>query len=162
MSTDTTPSPVSWFEIGTDDPAAARQFYGEMFGWTFDVDGPYSVITTGPDHTLQGGIQDTGGPLPPGTPPAYAVPCIQVSDVAAMCDRTVDLGGKVLVPATNTPPGSSTPTSPTRPATTSACSPLPPPPDRALHPMFRHRSVPGMPQVQHSDGAKHSDGVAFK
>ncbi len=105
MSTDTTPSPVSWFEIGTDDPAAARQFYGEMFGWTFDVDGPYSVITTGPDHTLQGGIQDTGGPLPQGTPPAYAVPCIQVSDVAAMCDRTVDLGGKVLVPATNTPPG---------------------------------------------------------
>jgi predicted enzyme related to lactoylglutathione lyase len=43
--------------------------------------------------------------LPQGTPPAYAVPCIQVSDVAAMCDRTVDLGGKVIVPATNTPPG---------------------------------------------------------
>ncbi len=33
------------------------------------------------------------------------MPCIQVSDVAAMCDRTVDLGGKVIVPATNTPPG---------------------------------------------------------
>ena len=126
MSTDTTPSPVSWFEIGTDDPAAARQFYGEMFGWTFDVDGPYSVITTGPDHTLQGGIQDTAGRLPRGTPPAYAVPCIQVSDVAAMCDRTVDLGVKVLVPAT-------------------------------IGVLGR-----GMPQVQHSDGAKHSHGVAFK
>jgi len=103
MSNET--SPVTWFEIGTDDPDAARQFYGEMFGWTFEVDGNYSVITTGPGHSLQGGIQDTAGPLPQGTPPAYAVPCIQVSDVAAMCDRTVDLGGKVIVPVTSTPPG---------------------------------------------------------
>ena len=103
MSNET--SPVTWFEIGTDDPDAARQFYGEMFGWTFEVDGNYSVITTGPGHTLQGGIQNTASPLPTGTPPTYAVPCIQVSDVAAMCDRTVDLGGKVIVPATNTPPG---------------------------------------------------------
>ena len=34
MSNET--SPVTWFEIGTDNPDAARQFYGEMFGWTFE------------------------------------------------------------------------------------------------------------------------------
>ena len=23
---------IAWFEIGTDDPAAAQKFYGEVFG----------------------------------------------------------------------------------------------------------------------------------
>ena len=25
---------VAWFEIGTDDPAGAEKFYGDIFGWT--------------------------------------------------------------------------------------------------------------------------------
>jgi predicted enzyme related to lactoylglutathione lyase len=25
---------IGWFEIGTDDPAAAERFYGDVFGWT--------------------------------------------------------------------------------------------------------------------------------
>jgi hypothetical protein len=104
--TDTpTGNPVAWFEIGTDDPEGARAFYGEMFGWTFAMEGPYSIVTTGPDHLLQGGIQDTGTPLPEGTPRSYAVPCVQVPDVAAACTRVEQLGGKVIVPATTTPPG---------------------------------------------------------
>jgi uncharacterized protein len=109
--TNTTPpapppgAPVTWFEIGTDDPATARSFYGELFGWTFAVEGPYSVITTGPGHQLQGGIQDTGAALADGTPRSYAVPCVQVADVAATCARVEQLGGKVLVAATAAPTG---------------------------------------------------------
>jgi uncharacterized protein len=98
-------APVTWFEIGSDDPLAARDFYGELFGWSFAVEGPYSVITTGPDHTLQGGVQDTSVPLPDGTPRSYAVICVQVADVAATCARVEELGGKIMVPATATPPG---------------------------------------------------------
>lgn len=108
MSTETndtdTSAPVGWFEIATDDPEAARQFYAAAFGWTFDVQGPYSIITTGPDQ-LQGGIQDTSIPLPAGTPTAYAIPCVQVSDVAASCATVESLGGKVTVVPTEIPSG---------------------------------------------------------
>ena len=31
---------VTWFEVGTPDPEGARRFYGELLGWTFDVQGP--------------------------------------------------------------------------------------------------------------------------
>jgi predicted enzyme related to lactoylglutathione lyase len=34
MTTDT----VAWFEVATDAPDAAQQFYGELFGWTFAPD----------------------------------------------------------------------------------------------------------------------------
>lgn len=104
MTTDTS-APIGWFEIATDDPEAARQFYGAAFGWTFDIQGPYSIITTGPGDALQGGIQDTGVPLPSGTPSTYAVPCVQVADVAASCAAVEELGGKVMVPATEIPTG---------------------------------------------------------
>jgi uncharacterized protein len=98
-------SPVTWFEIGTDDPAGARAFYGAVFGWTYEDLGTYSTVTTGDGHTLQGGIQDTTAPLPEGQPAAYAVPVVQVPDVAAACRRAEAAGGKVLVGATPTPMG---------------------------------------------------------
>lgn len=105
MTTDNSSAPVGWFEIATDDPEGARTFYAAAFGWTFDIQGPYSIITTGPGHTLQGGIQDTSIPLPDGTPGSYAIPCIQVVDVAASCSRVEELGGKVMVPAVEIPTG---------------------------------------------------------
>ena len=98
-------SPVGWFEIGTPDAAAARTFYGAVFGWSFAQDGPYSVVTTGPGQPLQGGIQDTTADLPPGQPSAYATPCVQVADVTATCETVAAEGGTVLVPATTIPTG---------------------------------------------------------
>jgi hypothetical protein len=97
--------PIGWFEIGTPDTAGARAFYGAVFGWTFVEDGPYSVITTGPGHALQGGIQDTSIELPPGQPSTYAVPCVEVADVAATCEKAAAGGGTVLVPPTPVPTG---------------------------------------------------------
>jgi predicted enzyme related to lactoylglutathione lyase len=101
----TTSNPIGWFEIGTDDPDTAVAFYGDVFGWSFMQDGPYTVITTGKDHPLQGGIQDTKAPLPAGTPSSYAIPYVQVEDVAAMCASVESHGGKVMVPATDFPTG---------------------------------------------------------
>ena len=95
---------VTWFEVGTPDPEGARAFYGELFGWAFDVQGPYSIIQTGPGHALNGGIQDTRV-SPGGTPATYAIPCVQVDDVADVCRRAEALGGTVLVPATAAPNG---------------------------------------------------------
>ena len=60
---------------------------------------------TGEGHPVQGGIQDTAFPLPDGTPRTYAVPCVQVADVAASCADVERLGGKVMVPASTIPTG---------------------------------------------------------
>lgn len=106
--TTATPSPgapVTWFEIGTDDPATARSFYGELFGWRFTPEGPYTLVSTVEGDEPSGGIQDTGTPGIDGRPRSYAVPYVQVTDVAATCARVEELGGKVLAPAVTAPNG---------------------------------------------------------
>lgn len=83
---------VTWFEIGTPDVAAAKSFYGQLFGWSFAADGPYTLITAPGAAGPGGGIFNTGGNVPP-----YAVFVVQVADVAATAARTEELGGKVVV-----------------------------------------------------------------
>jgi predicted enzyme related to lactoylglutathione lyase len=53
------PGKFVWHNLVTGDGEAARQFYGELFGWEFDVkeDGRYSVITY--QGRNLGGILDT-------------------------------------------------------------------------------------------------------
>ena len=97
-------NPVTWFEIGTDDPEAAMTFYGQVFGWTFETHDSYSMITTGPDHPLHGGINDTRA-AGSGTPTTYAVPYIQVEVVADACAAVEAAGGKVIVGPASTPEG---------------------------------------------------------
>lgn len=96
---------VAWFEIGTPDAAATREFYTRMFGWSYasdpDAGGmPYEIVTTGDGHPTQGGIFDTGDNLP-----SYAVPCIVVDDTAAAARKAEELGGKILVPPQQAPTG---------------------------------------------------------
>jgi predicted enzyme related to lactoylglutathione lyase len=60
------PDTITWFEIGTDDPAAAERFYGDVFGWTVDPGGPdpsYRFLGTG-EGGLRGGLVDTAGAMP--------------------------------------------------------------------------------------------------
>ena len=83
---------VTWFEIGTPDVAAAKAFYGQLFGWTFAPDGAYTLITAAGAAGPSGGIFDTGGNNPP-----YAVFVVRVADVAATAARTKELGGTVVV-----------------------------------------------------------------
>ena len=110
MTDTTTPAipagSIAWFEIGTDDAATARQFYGDVFGWSFADEGPaYTIVTTGAGHPLQGGIRDTSVDRPDGTSAAYALPYVLVDDVAAACAAVESAGGKVVVGATTTPTG---------------------------------------------------------
>ena len=57
MDVYTTPGAFSWSELMTPDPAAAREFYGALFGWKFDVmnmgQGDYHVVKA--DGTAVGG-----------------------------------------------------------------------------------------------------------
>ena len=97
MDAFTTPGAFSWSELTTADPAAAAEFYGALFGWTFDAmqmpDGVYRVIKAG--DTAVGGIMTTP-PAALGMPPMWGC-YVTVADVDATAKRCVELGGKVLV-----------------------------------------------------------------
>jgi uncharacterized protein len=83
---------IAWFEVGTDDPAAAERFYGDVLGWTVAHDGNpgYEVFTAGDADGVHGGLFNTEGKLP-----SYAVFSVIVEDVAATCRRAEEAGGKV-------------------------------------------------------------------
>lgn len=97
---------VSWFEIGTDDPATAERFYGDVFGWTVaqddaaSPDPAYRIITSPDPDGLRGGLFATDGKVP-----NYAVFTVLVEDVAAACRRAQEAGGTVQRPPTVNPAG---------------------------------------------------------
>jgi uncharacterized protein len=96
---------IAWFEIGTDNPAGAEKFYGEVFGWTVghdDGDAPgYQMFTAGDGPGLHaGGLFDTGGALP-----GYAVFGVLVEDVAETVKRVEAAGGSVRRAPQVTPAG---------------------------------------------------------
>jgi uncharacterized protein len=94
---------IGWFEIGTDDPAAAERFYGDVFGWTVahddtkSTDPAYQIFTTG---GLPGGLFATKGEMP-----NYAVFTVLVDDVAAACARAEAAGGRIQRPPSVNPVG---------------------------------------------------------
>jgi uncharacterized protein len=92
---------VAWFQIGSPDPDAAKQFYGSLFDWTYTDDSGYQLVTTpGVGAGPTGGITDTKGEFP-----NHAIFMVVVEDVSASCARAEELGGKTLVPPTTTPSG---------------------------------------------------------
>jgi predicted enzyme related to lactoylglutathione lyase len=93
---------VSWFEVGTDDPATAQRFYGEVFGWTLDADADpaYRNFTAAGEERPSGGLFDTAGRYP-----NYAIFHVLVEDVEDTCRRVEAAGGKVQRPAQSNPGG---------------------------------------------------------
>ena len=49
--------PVMWFEVLGNDGGRLQKFYGDLFGWTFDVIQPinYGVAKTGDSRGISGG-----------------------------------------------------------------------------------------------------------
>ncbi|MFI6502367.1 VOC family protein [Nonomuraea typhae] len=91
MSAAPVPGAYAWFEIGTGDVQATREFYGQAFGWTIVLDDsaggkPYANVFTGDDRPT-GGVYEQGVD--------YLMPCFLVTDVPATTARAVDLGARV-------------------------------------------------------------------
>lgn len=88
----------SWVDLTTDDPEAARTFYGSLLGWTFDVGGPESGHYA---MAREGGRLVAGlGGKPPGAalPNAWTL-YLAVDDLEATCVKIVEAGGRVTLPA---------------------------------------------------------------
>ena len=93
----------SWIELTTDDTGAAKGFYAELFGWSFDElpmdnGGVYSMFQPaagGPG----GGIM--AKPMPE-VPTAW-MPYVLTEDLEASVKRVEELGGSVIMGPTPVP-----------------------------------------------------------
>jgi len=91
-------SPWIWHELVTGDVAAAKRFYGALFGW-----GASDNDFAGRPYTLfRSGSKDVGGcmtiPLEDGKPccPPNWLTYVGVDDVDATARKAADLGARVL------------------------------------------------------------------
>lgn len=99
-------SRVVHFEIQVDDLERAKQFYAEVFGWTYQDYGavtgtPYWGITTGPDDQpgINGGLlqRPVHAPGPEQGTNAY-VCTMQVEDYDRTERSILEAGGQVALP----------------------------------------------------------------
>lgn len=103
------PGAVAWFEIGTTDAAATEAFYGQLFGWHFELDGdPAEGPAPGPAHgrILGAASQPIGAidRLANGDTDGSAISILAV-DVAAAVEQVERLGGTTVTPTTETADG---------------------------------------------------------
>jgi predicted enzyme related to lactoylglutathione lyase len=89
---------VWWSELWTRDPAGAKDYYGQVAGWTFAempmAEGPYHIASRNGEMTA--GIMDlTGMPGMDDTPPHWFT-YLAVDDVEAAVAATKAAGGQVL------------------------------------------------------------------
>ena len=94
-------SPVVHFEVRAQDPDAARQFFGPLFGWSFPEGAMpgYSSASRCTTAALACGVGPTQGG------DALVTFFVGVADVPATLAlaEAVRLGGKVVQPATSVP-----------------------------------------------------------
>jgi hypothetical protein len=86
-------------ELNATDVAAAKTFYGALFGWELKDE----VMPTGA-YTMIGVGDGTGGGIMkqmiPGAPSSW-VPYVLVSDIEADTKRAESLGATLMVPVTD-------------------------------------------------------------
>jgi uncharacterized protein len=98
------PGSLSWTELYTSDGAAAKEFYGGVFGWQFsDMElpgggGTYSLITPAgqPEERMHGGLMELPKEslaLADGRP--YWHPVFAVADCDAAVAKVTENGGSV-------------------------------------------------------------------
>jgi hypothetical protein len=91
------PNTLGWNELQTNDLDAAREFYGAVFGWTYDVDATGYVACKVDERTQTGmmKIQEEWGPVPPNWTNYFLV-----ADIETSAAKVKELGGTLMVPPT--------------------------------------------------------------
>jgi uncharacterized protein len=89
------PNAMTWNELTTRDPGAAKTFYAEVFGWSFEEKefdrGAYTIIEL--DGEGFGGITDRS----PADMPAHWLVYFAVEDVDAIVSEAGERGGEAAV-----------------------------------------------------------------
>jgi predicted enzyme related to lactoylglutathione lyase len=97
-----------WNELDTRDPAAAKQFYGTVFGWGFEDEesertGTYTIWKLG--EAQIGGMLDMNAIEMPAEVPANWLTYFAVEDVDAAVEKVRAGGGSVMNDPIDIPPG---------------------------------------------------------
>jgi len=100
------PGGLSWQDLRSNDPDAARTFYGAVFGLAFqplpEADPSYSTFARPGDPMPLGGV---GGMFGHDSIPSHWLVYFGVADVDAALVTAAAVGGSVLSPAFDTPYG---------------------------------------------------------
>ncbi|WP_030460693.1 VOC family protein [Kitasatospora sp. NRRL B-11411] len=100
--TEPSPGAPCWVELATEDPAAARVFYHELFGWRAETAADeqargYTRLYLG-EHLVAG----LGGLLRPGRATAWTIG-FHTADADSTADEIADADGRLIVPPTDAP-----------------------------------------------------------
>ena len=104
----TEPGALSWNELNTRDPEAAKAFYGAVFGWDFEDNdmgemGTYATLKLGGD--MVGGMLDMAGRGVPEEIPAHWQVYFAVENTDATVEQAKQGGGNVMVEPMEVPAG---------------------------------------------------------
>jgi predicted enzyme related to lactoylglutathione lyase len=93
-----------WYDLMTTAPAAAIDFYGRLIGWeTREWEGPMPYRLWVASGTPVGGIMELPEEARAAGAPPHWLAYVEVQDASATAARAAELGGTVLVPATDIP-----------------------------------------------------------
>jgi predicted enzyme related to lactoylglutathione lyase len=83
---------IAWFDLTTKDMAKSRDFYGKLFGWTFDaVKGTDLAVQIVSGGTEIGSLRVAEGAISPFDGVVY----VQVDDLPAACRKARELGATI-------------------------------------------------------------------
>lgn len=95
------PGKFVWADLVTDDAAAARRFYGRLFGWTFQDKGIYTIASN-EERPLCGILQRSRPADRPDARPRW-LGYLSVPSVSRAESAITKAGGRVLVPPQKLP-----------------------------------------------------------
>jgi predicted enzyme related to lactoylglutathione lyase len=100
------PGAFSWNELNTRDLETAKAFYTAVFGWVCETMqmGPMTYTEVKVDGNTVAGMMDMTGTVPEQVPPHWLV-YFAVDDTDATAAKAQELGGQLMVPPTDIPPG---------------------------------------------------------
>jgi predicted enzyme related to lactoylglutathione lyase len=90
------PGVPSWTDLMTKDPEGARAFYGELFGWEFDIGGEETGHYTMCRKNGMNAAGMGGEPAPEGMPTAWTT-YMASDDIDAAAERISANGGNLLM-----------------------------------------------------------------